>query len=246
MPTTKDSRPNRRWRAYKPAVTNSPNPAADAATSTDTGRTNRQIEVEFVNVSNLRETTSPTSLSIVRRHVANHAHASRGSSLALRRHADPEDRRHVLLTSLSTHTFQICVRPLVPLEQQLLSYYATSVIPEMPAWCNHSGEEDLFLELVNSFWLPFIITDPGLLAAVLLASCRNMLLHNRRADALGEGQANWSELALKYKIECISSVNTAIVTELPYISDATIAKTMVMATDEASVAANQHVWDLVF
>lgn len=122
MPNTKDSRPNRRWRAYKPAVTNAPNPAADIIISTDTARTNRQIDVEFVNASDLRETTSPTSLSIVRRHVANHAHASRGSSLALRHQTDAEDRRHVLLTSLSTHTFQPCVRPLVPLEQRLLCY----------------------------------------------------------------------------------------------------------------------------
>lgn len=112
---------------------------------------------------------------------------------------------------------------------------ATYVIPEMPVWCNHGGEEVLFLELVNSFWLPFVVTDPGLLAAVLLASCRNMLLHNRQSEAFGHSQANWLELALKYKIECISSINTAILAELPHISDATIAKTIVMATDEVSV-----------
>lgn len=116
----------------------------------------------------------------------------------------------------------------------------------MPAWCNHAGEEDVFFELVNTFWLPFIITDPGLLAAVLLASCRNMLLHNRKGDAFGHGQANWQKLALKYKIECITSVNAAILAEQPHISDATIAKSIVMATDEVSATANQHVWGLSF
>lgn len=73
---------------------------------------------------------------------------------------------------------------------ELNSEAATCVIPEMPAWCNHTGEEDLFLELVNAYWLPFVIEDPGLLAAALLASCRNMLLRNRRGDAHGHEQAN--------------------------------------------------------
>ena len=44
----------------------------------------------------------------------------------------------------------------------------------------------------------------------------------------------YTKMALRYRIDCIKSINAAIATEGTSISDATIAKVLVMFTDEVS------------
>jgi hypothetical protein len=84
---------------------------------------------------------------------------------------------------------------------------------------------------VKQYWLPFIITDIGLLAGILLSSCRNITLNGHRALA----DLDYYQIAMVYKGECIRSVNADIAAERPIISEATIAKTLLLCADEVSM-----------
>lgn len=98
-------------------------------------------------------------------------------------------------------------------------------------WCPHGDEELLFRQGVTQHWLPFIITDSGLLAGIFLSSCRNLALQGSHAQA----DYDYLQIAMMYKGECIRSVNAAIAAERPIVSDATIAKTLLLCADEVSM-----------
>lgn len=107
---------------------------------------------------------------------------------------------------------------------------AVSVIPDAHLWCHHGDEETLFIEGVRLYWLPFVVTDSGLLAGIFLSSCRNLALREHGPQANHE----YSQLAMMYKLECIRSVNEAIAAEGPTITETTIAKTLLLCADEVS------------
>lgn len=81
------------------------------------------------------------------------------------------------------------------------------------------------------YWLPFVITDTGLLAAIFLSSCRNLALHGCQAEA----NHDYSQIATMYKLECIRSVNAAIAAERPIINETIIAITLLLCADEVSL-----------
>lgn len=80
-------------------------------------------------------------------------------------------------------------------------------------------------------WLPFVVTDSGLLAGILLSSCRKLALRGHR----GQANYDYSQFAMVYKLECIRSVNEAIAAEGPTITETTIAKTLLLCSDEVSL-----------
>jgi hypothetical protein len=81
------------------------------------------------------------------------------------------------------------------------------------------------------YWLPFVVTDSGLLAGIFLSSCRNLALRGHQAQA----NYDYSQIATMYKLECIRSVNAAIAAEGLIISETTIAKTLLLCADEVSL-----------
>lgn len=105
------------------------------------------------------------------------------------------------------------------------------VIPESQAWCDHGDEEALFLDSVTQHWLPFVVTDSGLLAGILLSSCRAIALNGRQTQV----NYDYSQIAMMYKVECIRSTNTAIAEERTSISETTIAKALMLCADEVSL-----------
>ncbi len=101
----------------------------------------------------------------------------------------------------------------------------------IPNGCNHclGDDEPLFLAGLKSNWFPFALSEAGLLAGLLLASCRSLLARVPAGD-----DDPYARMALRYRGECIKSTNDAIVAEGLSISDATIAKAVVMASGEVS------------
>lgn len=81
------------------------------------------------------------------------------------------------------------------------------------------------------YWLPFVVTDSGLLAGILLSSCRNLALRGHQARA----NQDYLQNAMMYKVECIRSVNAAIAAERPIINEITIATTLILCADEVSM-----------
>ncbi|KAK1254152.1 hypothetical protein MKX08_008147 [Trichoderma sp. CBMAI-0020] len=220
----------RRWRSYQPAsnIVYENDLDADNTSQTPSTRPLRKgIELEFVNIAHPLDATSSTTISNIRSHAARDIHATRrasalrlkGGERKIRMKVDAGGDSHLSLAS--------------PLEQFLLDYYATSVIPNAGLWCPHGDEEPLFRQGVKQYWLPFIITDSGLLAGIFLSSCRNLALRENQAQM----DHDYFQIAMMYKGECIRSVNAAIAAERPIISEATIAKTLLLCADEVSYAA---------
>lgn len=75
-------------------------------------------------------------------------------------------------------------------------------------------------------WIPLALSDRGLMAALFLQSCHSL-------EALNPCQ-NYSDMSIKYRLQCIQSTNASLATTSTQMSDATIAKVMIMAVDEVS------------
>lgn len=115
--------------------------------------------------------------------------------------------------------------------------------------------------LLRSSWVPFALSDESTLAAILMQACRSVLevLPQRRRARLREQQqqqqqwrvagtsssagpaagvamtpteAYYSRMMLHYKGLCIRSTNESLSGEWPYVSDATICKSVIMGTEE--------------
>lgn len=77
------------------------------------------------------------------------------------------------------------------------------------------------------YWIPFALSDIGLIAALFLQSCNSLAAFNP-----GQG---YVDMATEYRLQCIQSTNAALSTHrATQLSDATIAKVMVMAFDEVN------------
>lgn len=106
-----------------------------------------------------------------------------------------------------------------------------------PKYCMHFRDRpDIYRREMLHRWVPLAITDQGLLNGVLLAACRNLSrLAQRSNDA--EDQAtrrSYAQLALGYKGKCMQSLRTAMESEKDRINDQTMAKVLMLATDEVS------------
>lgn len=105
------------------------------------------------------------------------------------------------------------------------------VVPQAGCYCDHGNEESLYLAGMRSHWLPLAFSDTGLLCGVLLAACRSLTTYQPPSPANRE----YARMALRYRVECIRSTNDAIATEGTSVSDITIAKALIMCSDEVCV-----------
>ncbi|KAL7905471.1 hypothetical protein GGI35DRAFT_138434 [Trichoderma velutinum] len=239
----------RRWRRYQPAANLGYDNDSVAATvpQASSGKLNRplrgRVGLEFINTAHPCDATSSTAISSIRSHAARNIQASYRASNS-QPNGGEKKRTKQMDTGMNSHSsvtwpmnltipvyngvHQCFARPITKLEQFLLEYYETSLLPDPRPWCHHGDEETLFIEGVRLYWLPFVVTDSGLLAGILLSSCRNLALHGHRLEA----NYDYSQFAMMYKLECIRSVNAAIAAEGSTITEATIAKTLLLGTDE--------------
>ncbi|KAL8299911.1 hypothetical protein RB593_009662, partial [Gaeumannomyces tritici] len=162
--------------------------------------------------------------------------------------------------------FRSFVRPVSDTEAFLIDHYVNYAIRYDRVCCQNA---DRALRVVlRSAWVPFALSDEGALAALLMQACRSVLWllpRRRRRAAQGPEAASWagatttappppppaatpaaaeayySRLMLIYKGLCIRSVNVSLSREWPHVSDATIAKSMIMGTEER-IAGNMDGW----
>ncbi|KAH8901545.1 hypothetical protein GQ53DRAFT_7428 [Thozetella sp. PMI_491] len=118
------------------------------------------------------------------------------------------------------------VRPLSDKENFLLDHYLNYIIPFNNGSCHRNraglGEELVAIQL--KYWVPFALSDPGLLSALFLQSCHSL-------GTLGPCQ-NYVDMSTEYRLQCIRSTNASLSIPGSQSSDATIAKVMIMAADE--------------
>ncbi len=89
--------------------------------------------------------------------------------------------------------------------------------------CDHFDDVSLYKHGMATHWVQLAVTDKGMLSAIFLSACRSL-------EGLQCGDA-YIRSALVYKGYCIRSVNTAISREGKMVSDATIAKSLALASD---------------
>ncbi|KKO99388.1 hypothetical protein THAR02_08513 [Trichoderma harzianum] len=254
----------RRWRQYQPTKslakddgcgeTASESAAGHLPSGHPSSPLTKRVGIEFINAAHPRDATSAVAVSSIRSHAARGVHASRRAS-ALPLSRDSKGRGAQVDTGkvsqvvvvwparLNIPRFEWLFqgsRPITKLEYFLLDYYVKSVIPESQNWCDHGEGELPFFETASQHWLPFIISDDGMLAGVFLSACRNLVRHERR----GPVDCDYAHVATMYKVECIRSVNADIATEQCSISSASIAKALMLCSDEAlcenEAASFQH------
>ncbi|QYS92952.1 hypothetical protein H0G86_000343 [Trichoderma simmonsii] len=254
----------RRWKRYQPTRSLAKDDGCETASETSAGHLPSEhlsdtpltkiVGIEFINAAHPRDATSAVAVSSIRSHAARGVHASRRAS-TLPLSMDSKGRGAQVDTGkvsqvvvvwparLSIPRFEWLFqgsRPITKLEYFLLDYYVKSVIPESRDWCDHGEGELPFFETASQHWLPFIVSDDGMLAGVFLSACRNLVRHERR----GPVDCDYAQVATMYKVECIRSVNADICTEQCSISNASIAKALMLCSDEAlcenEAASIQH------
>jgi hypothetical protein len=104
------------------------------------------------------------------------------------------------------------------------------IIPFSNGSChrNKSGSGASLITVQLNHWIPFALSDLGLIAALFLQACRSLGTFNAN-------QEGYAELSTEYRLQCIQSTNASLSTSDMQISDATIAKVMIMAADEVSL-----------
>ncbi|CRK40934.1 hypothetical protein BN1708_008385 [Verticillium longisporum] len=85
-------------------------------------------------------------------------------------------------------------------------------------------------------WMQESAVDISMLALILLVACRSLakLQHSNVYDPI----------ALRYKVQCLHHLNLALSHEGSDISDMTITKTLVLASEEVGVHMRHHFIDL--
>lgn len=104
------------------------------------------------------------------------------------------------------------------------------IIPFSNGSChrNRGSSSRWLITLQLKYWIPFALSDLGLIAALFLQSCRSL-------GALNPCQ-NYVDMSTKYRLQCIQSTNASLATRATQMSDATISKVMIMAFDEVSAS----------
>ncbi|KAK8021927.1 hypothetical protein PG990_007065 [Apiospora arundinis] len=127
------------------------------------------------------------------------------------------------------------VRTLSAREIVLLDHYINHVILANKGRCHTAGisAQPWFTSMQLKCWLPFALADPGLLAALLLQSCRSL-------ESLGT-LGSYGDMYATYKQQCLRWVNECVSYEHRRASDASIAMVMVLLT-ESYVLGNLEEW----
>ncbi|KAK6863495.1 hypothetical protein PG995_000023 [Apiospora arundinis] len=213
------------------------------------------VEFLFLNTAHPSEASTPRSLSRIRSHVAkeNRARAARTRPTAdakghradvKRKEGEDAEKRcetALLPPILPDQPFSAVepqwnpVRTLSAREIKLLDHYINHVILANKGRCHKAGisAQPWFTSMQLKCWLPFALADPGLLAALLLQSCRSL----ESLDRLG----SYGDMYATYKQQCLRWVNECVSYEHQRASDASIAMVMVLLT-ESYVLGNLEEW----
>lgn len=76
-----------------------------------------------------------------------------------------------------------------------------------------------------SEWVRLAITDTGFRSGILLAACRHLSVYHLETE-------KFKNLAIEYKVSCLSTVNRALAATVLDVSDVIVAKVMALAFDE--------------
>ncbi|PTB62723.1 hypothetical protein BBK36DRAFT_1128494 [Trichoderma citrinoviride] len=131
------------------------------------------------------------------------------------------------VTSTRKNPFQTSVTIISDSENALVDHYITFVIDHGYTDCMHSETEQALLQRVRSQFVPWSLTERGLLAGLFMAACRSLLTLHPENDA-------YRVSLLKYKSECFEILRASLSTPEKCISDHTIALALVLATEEAN------------
>lgn len=128
------------------------------------------------------------------------------------------------------HLLKISILILTPwLMHELITYLfflidVKFVIPQLARRYPRLNSEPIYDQNMKSQWLPFAFTDVGLINGMLFIASHSLAaLYNNDLYHLR---------ALNYKVLCIHSTNMAISRKGDNISDLTIAKSLLLASDE--------------
>ncbi|KAL5089054.1 hypothetical protein Trisim1_005911 [Trichoderma cf. simile WF8] len=117
----------------------------------------------------------------------------------------------------------------------LFLHYVNYIIPFSNGSC-HKNKESSNRWLINlqlKHWIPLALSDRGLMAALFLQSCHSLAVLNPCQ--------NYADMSTKYRLQCIQSTNDSLSKTATQMSDATIAKVMIMAVDEYTLG-NVDAW----
>ncbi|KAK4078926.1 transcriptional regulator family: Fungal Specific TF [Trichoderma harzianum] len=117
----------------------------------------------------------------------------------------------------------------------LFLHYINYIVPFSNGSC-HRNKDSSNWWLINmqlKHWIPLALSDRGLMAALFLQSCHSL-------EALNPCQ-NYADMSTKYRLQCIQSTNASLAKTATQLSDATIAKVMIMAVDEFTLG-NVDAW----
>ncbi|KAK8087545.1 hypothetical protein PG997_002506 [Apiospora hydei] len=131
------------------------------------------------------------------------------------------------------------VRPLSARETLLLDHYINHVILFNRGRCREGGGSSSppwFTSMQLKCWLPFALADHGLLASLLLQSCRSL------ESSIGR-PGSYTDTYMVYKQKCIQWVNECVSSEHRRASDATISMVTVLLT-ESYILGNLDEWNV--
>ncbi|KAK8097513.1 hypothetical protein PG984_016652 [Apiospora sp. TS-2023a] len=139
------------------------------------------------------------------------------------------------------------VRPLSAQETSLLDHYVNHIILSSRGRCHAAGNSapPWFTRMQLQCWLPFALADPGLLATLLLQSCRSLesIISPGPPGPGGSYYYCASGAYLSYKQQCIRWVNRCVASESQRATDGTIAMVMVLLA-ESYLLGNLEEWQV--
>ncbi|KAK7968638.1 hypothetical protein PG996_002936 [Apiospora saccharicola] len=135
------------------------------------------------------------------------------------------------------------VRPLSAQETSLLDHYVNHIILFNKGRCHAAGNSapPWFTSMQLQCWLPFALADPGLLATLLLQSCRSLESMNICSRPGSYYCASGAYLV--YKQQCIRWVNKCVASEHQRANDSTIAIVTVLLA-ESYLLGNLEEWQV--
>ncbi|OJJ98375.1 hypothetical protein ASPACDRAFT_44878 [Aspergillus aculeatus ATCC 16872] len=197
-------------------------------------------EVPFIISTSQPTKATESQRRIALSHAARSAHAKTRRLRTLQYQAQKRQERHARLSQENpdlpiaeldtflpadrTDPFMSFARVLNPTEQFLFDHL---IIPLMR--CNET--QVLFSQRMNSIWIPVAITEPSLLDVVLLTSSRHLSCCYTQEQQ--EQRRFFTQVTLQYKSRSLRSLRRAISAEVPALDDATVAKAIMLAYDEA-------------
>lgn len=86
---------------------------------------------------------------------------------------------------------------------------------------------------LSNLWVQMAVVDRGVAAALFLNACRHLVHHTQ--------QKKYNALILKYKGECIGNINLSLSKQGHAVTDVTIVKTLILASDAVREPINSFI-----